>query len=434
MMTILRIVFILIFAKVIAAYIESTKDCGIVDNTEGLIIGGVKVIKNEFPWSVAIFHKTDGNQFICGGTLITRRKVITAAHCILPKYSDEVKNAKDIELRLGAYDLRKNNEIGLLKITPSNITIHPDYKPFVTNYDADIAVIDLPFEVKTSKYVRPICIWERRHGPPEFAEGQVVGWGVAKHNSLAHENVARKLKIPVIKNEKCFLEEPLFTQLSSNRTFCGGARTGQGPCRGDSGAGLYFINKGKFYLGGMVSAATFDTFNNCDVKNFALYTDFYKFIPWLDGRKFNEKSMHQQVCDRYKNKRPKRPTDLPFTELPTNEAEVGEFPHMALIGYENLFPHETNDLHFGCNGVLISETFVASTVHCLSFHHSSRKPIVVRLGAIKKTSKLNGVSIARDIPIKVITMNHHESLCYKLLLYFLERDYTRQSLTSNFPQ
>lgn len=391
----LKVLLFLVCMKVSLA-IKSDENCGVVDETEGLVIGGEEVIPNEWPWSVAIFHKVDGVkfQFICGGTLVTRRKVITAAHCIHEKYSDNVKRVQDFEIKLGVHDLSKHSETGSITVKPSSIVIHPEWRANVTNFDADIAVINLPHDVDITKFIRPICIWERRRGAPKFTDGIVVGWGVSGENHTTPENIARKLEIPVISNEQCFLDQLEFTQMSSNRTFCGGARQGAGPCKGDSGSGLFFSHEQKLYLGGIVSASTFTIFKHCDVNNYALYTEVFKFIPWLSGKKFNEKSQSDLYCDRYKNKRPERPSFLPKSTLESNEAEIGEFPHMALIAYKN---RVDDGILFSCNGILISENFVMSAAHCIR----STKPIYVRLGSILEIKDLNGKSIIVDIKVKV---------------------------------
>ena len=43
------------------------------------IIGGTQAYKGQWPWVVAV---RKGNNFICGGTLISDRWVITAGHCV----------------------------------------------------------------------------------------------------------------------------------------------------------------------------------------------------------------------------------------------------------------------------------------------------------------------------------------------------------------
>lgn len=58
----LKVLLFLVCMKVSLA-IKSDENCGVVDETEGLVIGGEEVIPNEWPWSVAIFHKVDGVKF-----------------------------------------------------------------------------------------------------------------------------------------------------------------------------------------------------------------------------------------------------------------------------------------------------------------------------------------------------------------------------------
>lgn len=51
--------------------------CGIGRKTR--IVGGTTANIAEFPWMVGM---TKRGQFHCGGSLITRRHVLTAAHCL----------------------------------------------------------------------------------------------------------------------------------------------------------------------------------------------------------------------------------------------------------------------------------------------------------------------------------------------------------------
>lgn len=62
-----------------------TSKCGIVETP--LIVGGTKAHAMEFPHMVAIgFGRTDAGpknvQWLCGGSLISEKFVVSAAHCV----------------------------------------------------------------------------------------------------------------------------------------------------------------------------------------------------------------------------------------------------------------------------------------------------------------------------------------------------------------
>jgi hypothetical protein len=259
--------------------------------------------------------------FFCSGTLVSSSKVVTgeklicdllncfnialktsiAAHCLYEKDHSEPKRARDILLFFGVHDL--DDPSGTFSQTPFKIIIHDDWNPFVKSFDADIALLFTEDEITLTKLIQPICLWEFSN-LPNVDEGIIAGWGKHLIDGAGYEKVPRQLKIPIKPNqETCFLGNPAFTKIASTRTFCGGSRTGEGPCRGnfaiffklktsellsfpfnfsgDSGSGMFIKHNNIFFLRGIVSASLFDVQGNCDVTNYAIYTNVQKFTAWI---------------------------------------------------------------------------------------------------------------------------------------------------------
>ena len=71
-------------------------------------------------------------------------------------------------------------EEGYTKVGAKKIMVHPDWKPFDSKYDADIAIIVLQIAVQYTKYIRPLCLWTGTSfdiRDIEDKNGVVVGWG-----------------------------------------------------------------------------------------------------------------------------------------------------------------------------------------------------------------------------------------------------------------
>lgn len=199
------------------------------------IFGGENTRRGEWPWMAAIYlNKPTGLSFNCGGTLISSKAAITAAHCI--NTSSKNYRPHEVVVYLGRYSLVDWSETGAVAANIDQIIIHVDYKKQRESFDADIAILILTKSIEFNEYVRPICVWPSGSTIQEIdgKKGTVVGWGKDGTDHIV-SNVPKKIDLPIVDTIQCIQTSESLSKAVSNRTFCAGTLDGDGPCHGDSG-------------------------------------------------------------------------------------------------------------------------------------------------------------------------------------------------------
>jgi secreted trypsin-like serine protease len=148
--------------------------CGKKFISTGLIVGGTYSARGQWPWMAALYMKST-RKYMCGGSLVSKSHVVTAAHCVQQKGTPIKMNSAELSVLLGKYDLSSNNEQESVIKDVKLVVVHPDWRFDDVKYDADISILFLNGDVAFSEYIAPVCLPTARVDAPIDA-GTIVSF------------------------------------------------------------------------------------------------------------------------------------------------------------------------------------------------------------------------------------------------------------------
>ena len=223
---------------------------------EGRILSGEFALRSQFPHQI-FMNRSRG--YFCGGSIISRNYILTAAHCIFI-------HGYRVPTHMFTIIAGSNNINRGLRFKVADIIIHPLYKKPGIH---DIALMQLAEPLTFSRDIRPIFL--SRSDPPVGARVVISGYG-AINNFKINAKELQWTYVYTLSTESCrsFIHFPILW----HSVICLDHEIGSGACFGDSGGPVTFKEE-------LIGVCSFGN-NVCGSKVPDVYTRVLPYLDWIE--------------------------------------------------------------------------------------------------------------------------------------------------------
>ncbi|XP_067635708.1 transmembrane protease serine 9-like [Eurosta solidaginis] len=220
------------------------------------VVGGFDAYISQFPYQISLQH-LDGSHS-CGGSIISNKFILTAAHCVVVGNGIETYPPRFYQVRVGSVQRAAGGQL----LNVKRIIVNKSYGNFLN----DIALLELEEPLEFTKNIQPIEIADEE--VPSGEDVIISGWGtLTTFGYLPHRLQWNTLK--ALTTEEC--EDAI--KMGVDSFICLAHQSGNGACNGDSGGPAN-------YKGKLVGVAGF-VINGCGSNKPDGYAKVFYHRDWI---------------------------------------------------------------------------------------------------------------------------------------------------------
>jgi Secreted trypsin-like serine protease len=235
-----------IIKYIVVGFVSIFSAWSVSANNAPFVVGGQDALRGEYPWQILL---AENNSFICGGSILNERWVLTAAHCT------NGVNAASLTVLAGVYDQTQINiDQNVQAFRVVRVITHPDWNPGTLEHD--MVLMELDADITFSDDIQPIELSQERPEVDDIV--YLSGWGQTG-GSAPVANILQEGRLEIVEQQACANALNDVNSVTDDM-ICAGFEDGvTGGCYGDSGGPMVYQSRngigfsGGWRLAGVVS-------------------------------------------------------------------------------------------------------------------------------------------------------------------------------------